>query len=157
MAARTSIHELPSDRAHDQCALPFAFAAWDGLGPWPRRARDLLALRPSEPPGGDDERGGDRDRDERDGGHPRLARPAVTALHGDATCAQRASSSPTVKRELYSSTNGWPSRPSDSAYERRKPRTYVGAGRMSKRSSSRARRYFGRIFVRSSSSGKSRF
>ena len=32
-----------------------------------------------------------------------------------------ASSSPTVKRELYSSTNGWPSRPSDSAYERRKP------------------------------------
>ena len=68
-----------------------------------------------------------------------------------------ASSSPTVKRELYSSTNGWPSRPSDSAYERRKPRTYVGAGRMSKCSSSSARRYFGRIFVRSSSSGKSRF
>ena len=66
-----------------------------------------------------------------------------------------ASSSPTVKRELYSSTNGWPSRPSASAYERRKPRTYVGAGRMSKRSSSSARRYFGRIFVRSSSSGKS--
>ena len=32
----------------------------------------------------------------------------------------------------------------------------VGAGRMSNCSSSRARRYFGRIFVRSSSSGKSR-
>ena len=88
----------------------------------------------------------------RDSRGPRL-------LRGGGTRRARtgASSSPTVNRELYSSTNGCPSRPSDSAYERRKPRTYVGAGRMSKRSSSSALRYFGLIFVRSSSSGKSRF
>ena len=65
------------------------------------------------------------------------------------------SSPPTAKRELYSSTKGWPSRPSASAYERRKPLTYVGAGRMSNCSSSSARRYLGRIFVRSSSAAKS--
>src|SRR5207302_2857806 len=79
----------------------------------------------------------------RDGGADRLGRAG-------------ASSSPTTKRELYSSTYNWPSRPRYSAYERRKPLTYVCAGSTSNCSSSSARRYLARILVDCSISGKSR-
>src|SRR5260221_8118675 len=64
-------------------------------------------------------------------------------------------SSPMTKRELYSSTYSWPSRPRYSAYVRRKPLTYVSAGSSSKCSSSSARRYLPRIFVASSACANS--
>ena len=69
--------------------MPFAF---DGRG---RRARpgrepgDLLSLRAAELPGGDDERRDDRDREQRDDGHPRLARATLSSRRRRAACAQR--------------------------------------------------------------------
>ena len=55
-------------------------------------------------------------------------------------------------RSLYSSIRSFPSRPSASAYVRRKLLTYVGPGSRSHSSFSSARRYFARIFVSDSTS-----
>ncbi len=96
---------------------------------------------------------------ERDRGHPRLARAALAAwrrrdasrANGRLVLADREAGVVLVDERLAVEAERLGVRA-----EEARART-SGAGRMSKRSSSSARRYFGRIFVRSSSSGKSRF
>jgi hypothetical protein len=77
-----------------------------------REPRDGIAVGATEAPRRDHERGDDGDRHEREDGDSRLA--VLPAAPGGGTRRARTttSSSPTAKRELYSSTNGWPSRPS---------------------------------------------
>ena len=115
--SRTSIHELAVARAHGEpCSALRTRASRRSVGdpvwsPW-----HVLALRAAELPRRDHERGRDRDRDERDARRS-ATRVARRSRVGGGTRRARsgASSSPTVKRELYSSTNGCPSSPSASA------------------------------------------